>query len=256
MSEQQPFEEQEQTRNEQSARHFIALLCFLMAFLCLLIFLTQPQGGFSLIILLLVLLSVMGGILLLERGKAKKTDVPASAEGEAHAAAGVVVEGTLVEQTLPVEHALEEEATGQTWQRESQDDDQNYADEACEEEDEALEAFKELVEQALAALPAEFQQQFHNVAVLVESEPDEETRTRLGVRPGHLLLGCYQGTPLTEQGYSGAALPGCITLYQKSLHAYCHGDPERMRQQVQRTVLHEVAHYFGIDHEQMPHWIK
>jgi predicted Zn-dependent protease with MMP-like domain len=248
MSEQQPFEEQEQTRNEQSARHFIALLCFLMAFLCLLIFLTQPQGGFSLIILLLVLLSVMGGILLLERGKAKKTDVPSSAEAEdeAHEAAGVVVEGTLVVQEFPAEHALEEDAAGQTCQPESQDSDQDYADEVCEEEDEELQEFKELVEQALAALPA----------VLVESEPDEATCARLGVKQGHLLLGCYQGTPLTEQGQSGAALPGRITLYQKSLQTYCHGDPERIRQQVQRTVLHEVAHYFGIDHEQMPHWIK
>ena len=45
-------------------------------------------------------------------------------------------------------------------------------------------------------------------------------------------------------------------IYQRTIEAYCHGDPERIRQQVRATLLHEVAHHFGIDHDEMPIWVK
>ena len=79
---------------------------------------------------------------------------------------------------------------------------------------------------------------------------------RVGSKEGYILLGLYEGTPLTAQSYGSIVLPERITIYQHTIEAYCHGDPERIRQQVRKTVLHEVAHHFGIDHDEMPIWVK
>jgi predicted Zn-dependent protease with MMP-like domain len=120
----------------------------------------------------------------------------------------------------------------------------------------SLERFKRIVQEALDSIPEEFHKQMDNVVILVESEPDEETLERVGVKEGHILLGLYQGVPLTALGHQRAPLPERITLYQKNIETYCHGDPERIREQVRATLLHEIAHHFGMDHEDMPIWIK
>ena len=121
--------------------------------------------------------------------------------------------------------------------------------------DEALSAFEVLVEEALESIPDEFQEQMQNISVLVEQEPAEETLERVGVKEGHILLGLYQGVPLTKQGIAGGGLEH-ITIFQQAIETYCHGDPDRIRDQVRRTVLHELAHHFGIDHDEMPIWVK
>jgi len=95
-----------------------------------------------------------------------------------------------------------------------------------------------------------------NLVILVESEPDEEVLRRVGVKEGYTLLGLYQGVPLTAQGHARPMLPESITIYQRPIEDYCLGDPERIRKQVRSTVLHEVAHHFGMDHEEMPIWVK
>ncbi|MBO0781776.1 MAG: metallopeptidase family protein [Ktedonobacteraceae bacterium] len=125
-----------------------------------------------------------------------------------------------------------------------------------EDGDGVLTSFELLVREALNALPDEFRERMDNLAVFVESEPDVETLERFSAEEGQILLGLYQGTPLTAQSYQGAQLPERITLYQRPIELYCHGDPVRIREQIQRTLLHEVAHHFGIDHEEMPIWIK
>jgi predicted Zn-dependent protease with MMP-like domain len=61
---------------------------------------------------------------------------------------------------------------------------------------------------------------------------------------------------LTAYGHDRTSQPEIITIYQRTIEAYCHGDPDRIREQVRHTVLHEVAHHFGIDHEEMPIWIR
>ncbi len=121
--------------------------------------------------------------------------------------------------------------------------------------DEALSAFEVLVEEALESIPEEFQEQMQNISVLVEQEPAEETLERVGVKEGHILLGLYQGVPLTKQGIAGGGMEH-ITIFQQAIETYCHGDPDRIRDQVRRTVLHEMAHHFGIDHDEMPIWVK
>jgi predicted Zn-dependent protease with MMP-like domain len=122
--------------------------------------------------------------------------------------------------------------------------------------DDALSAFETLVEEALESIPAEFQEQVENLVVLVEPEPDEETLERVGVKEEHVLLGLYQGVSLTEYGRIRRHEPERITIFQHNIETYCRGDPDRIRDQVRRTVLHELAHHFGIGHEEMPIWVK
>ncbi len=96
--------------------------------------------------------------------------------------------------------------------------------------------------EALASLPAELRGAISNVAIVVEDESP----------PGERLLGLYQGVPLTSRGsgYSGA-LPDKITIYRGPLERLARGDEARLRAEVRRVVLHEVAHHFGISDERL-----
>jgi predicted Zn-dependent protease with MMP-like domain len=93
-----------------------------------------------------------------------------------------------------------------------------------------------------------------NVLVRVESEPGEDVLRRVGLKEGYTLLGLYEGVPLTAYGRIGG--PEIITIYQNTIERYCDWDPNRIREQVRHTVLHEVAHHFGIDHDEMPIWVR
>jgi predicted Zn-dependent protease with MMP-like domain len=100
--------------------------------------------------------------------------------------------------------------------------------------------FEELVADALDGLPEDLGRAMNNVAVTVEHRPGP---------PG--LLGLYQGVPLTSRtsGYAGV-LPDRITIYRLAICAMCHSEDE-VRRQVRRTVIHEVAHHFGIDDDRL-----
>jgi predicted Zn-dependent protease with MMP-like domain len=102
------------------------------------------------------------------------------------------------------------------------------------------EAFEQMVGKALDSLPEEFAERMKNVAVLVEHGP--------GPRG---LLGLYQGIPLTSRGtgYAGV-LPDRITIYQQAICAICSTEAEVV-EQVRRTVIHEVGHYFGISDQRL-----
>jgi predicted Zn-dependent protease with MMP-like domain len=116
-------------------------------------------------------------------------------------------------------------------------------------------AFEKLVDEALASVPPEFQGYLENVVVRVKDEPSPHEIRDMKLRPCSLLLGLYQGVPLTHQSIYGNG-PEVVTIFQRPIEAYCHGDPERIRKQVRATVLHELAHHFGIDHDAMPAWLK
>jgi predicted Zn-dependent protease with MMP-like domain len=119
-----------------------------------------------------------------------------------------------------------------------------------------LSPFEQLVREALATIPTEFHEQMENVLVRVQYEPGDEVMHRVGIKEGYTLLGLYEGVPLTAYGQARLPHPEIITIYERSIVEYCHGDPDRIRRQVRHTVLHEVAHHFGIDHEEMPIWIQ
>jgi predicted Zn-dependent protease with MMP-like domain len=96
--------------------------------------------------------------------------------------------------------------------------------------------FEELVADALDSLPPDLGRQMDNVAVLVEDEAE-----------GRSLFGLYQGIPLTSRGPSsyGWVMPDRITLYQDAICSVCSNESEVVAQ-VRKTVIHEVAHHFGI----------
>lgn len=127
------------------------------------------------------------------------------------------------------------------------------AEEATEQ---TLSDFEQLVQQALASIPDEFHERMENVSVHVAYEPDEEVLARVGVNEGHTLLGLYEGVPLTSYGSHQAPYPEVITIYQRSIEDHCRHNPTRIREQVRATVLHEIAHHFGMGHEEMPIWIN
>jgi predicted Zn-dependent protease with MMP-like domain len=116
-------------------------------------------------------------------------------------------------------------------------------------------AFERLVDEALAGVPERFQPYLENVVVRVELEPSAADLEAIGAREGGLLLGLYHGVNLTHQRGFGYG-PEEITIYQRPIEHYCAGDPDRIRHQVLATVLHELAHHFGLEHEDMPAWVK
>jgi predicted Zn-dependent protease with MMP-like domain len=100
--------------------------------------------------------------------------------------------------------------------------------------------FEEMVVTALDGLPEALGRLMSNVAVTVEHAPGP---------PG--VLGLYQGTPLTSRGtYYAGVLPDRITIYQQAICAICRTEDE-VADQVRRTVIHEVAHHFGIGDERL-----
>jgi predicted Zn-dependent protease with MMP-like domain len=102
--------------------------------------------------------------------------------------------------------------------------------------------FDDAVRDALDALPGELADYMSNVEVVVEDEPPH----------GLPLLGLYQGVPMTRRGafYAGA-LPDKITIYRGPLERLYGADPQRLRREIRRVVLHEVAHHFGISDERL-----
>jgi predicted Zn-dependent protease with MMP-like domain len=111
--------------------------------------------------------------------------------------------------------------------------------------------FDELVEQALAKVPRRFRARMRNLALVVESEPSTSQLRNLGGSRGTTLLGLYEGRPLTQRSVSdGFTMPDRITLFQGP-HERLARNPDHLREMVEDTVWHEVAHYFGMDELQV-----
>jgi predicted Zn-dependent protease with MMP-like domain len=114
------------------------------------------------------------------------------------------------------------------------------------------EQFEALVASALDDLPPFFQAKMENVDVLIRSWPTRTDLRAAGLPAGHTLLGLYHGIPLTErtQGYN-LVLPDTITLFQGPIEQAAGPDPDAIQDQVRRTVIHEIAHHFGISDERL-----
>lgn len=106
-------------------------------------------------------------------------------------------------------------------------------------------AFEELVAEALDSLPSKIAAAMENVEVVIEDVPPPELLRELP--PGSSLLGHYWGVPLTNRGSSyQRVLPDKISIYRRPIEHLAR-TAEEVRRQVRRTVIHEVAHHFGID---------
>ncbi|ODQ85858.1 metallopeptidase family protein [Mycolicibacterium flavescens] len=101
--------------------------------------------------------------------------------------------------------------------------------------------FEDLVSEALDLIPLKLARALDNVVVLVEARNDEEPD----------LLGLYEGVALTERDswYAGS-LPDTITIYREALLDVCDSE-EQVVEEVAITVIHEIAHHFGIDDDRL-----
>lgn len=114
--------------------------------------------------------------------------------------------------------------------------------------------FEQLVAEALDSLPGELMPYLDNVAVVIEPWPGPHHYARVRVSPGALLLGLYEGVPRPRRPSAMSLVPpDKITIFQGPIELMCPGvgpaRDEAIRQQVRRTVLHEVGHHFGFGEE-------
>ena len=111
--------------------------------------------------------------------------------------------------------------------------------------------FETLVAEALDGLPPDIQKKLENVEVVVERRPSLSQLRRLRLGPGHTLFGLYEGVPLTRRtSHYGMVLPDKITIFREPIESRCRSD-KQVRYVVRRTVLHELAHHFGISDQRL-----
>jgi len=110
--------------------------------------------------------------------------------------------------------------------------------------------FEDLVADALDALPDQFAPLLENVAVVVEDEPSPEQLHEMGMADGQSLYGLYEGVSPVVYGADLAPFPNKITLFRLPLEED-FADPRDLARQVQRTVIHELAHHAGISDEEL-----
>ena len=110
--------------------------------------------------------------------------------------------------------------------------------------------FEALVRQALDGLPEFFRERLDNVEGVIDDAPARELLEEMGMDPERdTLYGLYEGIPLTERGHDMAwQLPDKVTIYRVPLLEDCR-DERELVEEVQVTVVHEFAHFFGIDEE-------
>lgn len=113
--------------------------------------------------------------------------------------------------------------------------------------------FEELVAEAIEEIPDELWDVVDNVAVTVEEWPTRRQLESVGIGPGGgTLLGLYEGVALTRRtSYYSLVLPDKITIFRGPILQLCPPDEDAIRAQIRRTVLHEIAHHFGLSDERL-----
>ena len=114
-----------------------------------------------------------------------------------------------------------------------------------------LEAFENLVAEALDEIPPDVRAQLDNIDVVVEDWPDRATLQQAGLRHPIQLLGIYHGVPRTERTHNyGLVLPDKITIYRRPIEMRSR-TADDVRATVSRVVRHEIAHHFGIGDDRL-----
>jgi len=112
------------------------------------------------------------------------------------------------------------------------------------------ERFSELVDEAIASIPAAFRDKLDNITVIVEPLAQPGLAREMGVNPWG-LLGVYQGVPYKQRGpWYGNVLPDRILIFQKPIEQQARTAAE-VRKLVRRVVIHEVGHYFGLSDDEL-----
>jgi predicted Zn-dependent protease with MMP-like domain len=114
---------------------------------------------------------------------------------------------------------------------------------------------KEIREEAarvLDELPDEFREQLHNIEIVVQRRPSKHQVTEMDLDSHEeVLYGLYEGIPLPDRSvFNPPILPDKITLFSESLLTD-FPDPDELREQIRFTVIHEIAHYFGMSDDEI-----
>jgi predicted Zn-dependent protease with MMP-like domain len=112
------------------------------------------------------------------------------------------------------------------------------------------EQFSHYIQEALDHMPAEHMKALHNVAVVYEDEPSAAQRTELKLQCHETLFGLYEGVPLAKRQGITSYPPDKITIFKAPMERAVDTIPQ-LKEEVRHTVWHEVAHYFGLDHDQI-----
>jgi len=111
--------------------------------------------------------------------------------------------------------------------------------------------FADLVGEALDGLPDQVRKWLDNIEVVVEDWPTRQQLRSVNTRGGTTLLGLYEGVPHTSRSSNyGMVLPDKVTIFRGPILASAWTEDD-VRSTVRRTVVHEIAHHFGIDDERL-----
>jgi predicted Zn-dependent protease with MMP-like domain len=113
--------------------------------------------------------------------------------------------------------------------------------------------FEAIAEEEFAALPPAFLERLENVHVVVEEMDSRRTRGRAGIRSGGFLLGLYEGVPIHKRGTDYGmypVLPDRITLFQRNIERVA-SNAEEIRTVIRETLIHEIAHHFGMSEKEI-----
>lgn len=112
------------------------------------------------------------------------------------------------------------------------------------------EQFQNLVLQALSDLPEDVRHSIQNVDVVVDDVASINQIAGTGIENAMDLLGLYEGIPLTERYGYDMVLPDKVTLFQKPIESICDTQ-EQMAEEISKTLIHEIAHHFGLDDDHL-----
>jgi predicted Zn-dependent protease with MMP-like domain len=112
------------------------------------------------------------------------------------------------------------------------------------------EQFQDIINTSIASLPKVYVDKLDNIAFIAEDFPTPEQRIKLKLRNDQTLFGLYEGIPLSQRQGRVKLLPDKITVFKAPIEYVCN-DLHSLQNQVAKTIWHEVAHYFGLNHEQI-----
>jgi predicted Zn-dependent protease with MMP-like domain len=111
--------------------------------------------------------------------------------------------------------------------------------------------FDRIVKRSISHIPREIRRHLENILIAVQERPSRTLLKEMGLFPHKTLLGIYRGVSLEKRSVTAPPLyPDTIFLFQEPLEEMCD-TIEEMEQQIEKTVVHEIAHYFGISEERL-----
>ena len=110
--------------------------------------------------------------------------------------------------------------------------------------------FDKLIAWAIDKIPQPYKDHLDNIAFLVEDQPTPEQRVRLHLYPNETLFGLYEGVPLPQRGGVTKLLPDKITVFKGPILAVSQNLAD-LKEKIYHTLWHEVAHYYGLDHDRI-----